>query len=442
MSLLTRTAPDRPPGPDLAAPVLRSPFVLGLLSAGQAATASLLCLLLPAVGAWMASARTTATWSEALRIGADGWLLAHHTGIAVPAGHVGIVPLGLTLVPALLCWGAGRRMGLVLQTVAPAGLRRAGVRALSSFVGCYAVLVAVVGLVAATPEARPLSGQALLGGAALAALTAGPALVRALLTASRRSASTVVADGLRLPGTVRRAVPAAGVAVCSWLAAGALVTAFALVTGYDRVLALHQALDPGGFGGLGLTLTQLALVPVTVIWGAAWLAGPGFAVGAGSSVTPAATVLGPLPAFPLLGGLPEPGTHHGALVLVVAVPVLAGVLAGWFLRRSPGPADEVRSRRSELVDVLAVGALSGLVAGVLAWLGSGPVGPGRMAEIGPSAGLVAGAVAAEVAAGCLTAVLLVPKRSTRPSGLVVASRGQLSRVGRFVSSATRSSKSL
>ncbi|HZI96069.1 MAG TPA: DUF6350 family protein [Actinomycetales bacterium] len=430
MSLLTRSAPDLRES-ELPDPPLHSPFVLGLLSGGQAATASLLCVLLPVVGAWMVAPRTTATWSEALRLGADGWLLAHHTGIAVPAGHIGLVPLGLTLVPALWCWGAGRRMGAALRTVTPAGLRHAGVRAMCSFVGCYAVLVAVVSLVAASPVARPVSGQALLGGAVLATLSAGPALLRSLLSGSRRSAAAVLADGLRLPATVRRAAPAAAVALGTWLAAAALATAVALVLGRERVLALHQALDPGTLGGVALTVSQVALVPIAVLWAAAWVAGPGFAVGAGTAVAPGATTLGPLPAFPLLGGLPEPGTHHAALGAVIAVPVLAGALAGWWLRRS----DRESSRRRDVGDALVVALLAGIGAGLLMSLVSGPAGPGRMAEMGPSAPLVALAVAGEVAAGCVAAVLLLPRRRA-----VAAGRQPLG-LGSWVSSLIRSSKS-
>ena len=436
MSLLTRSTPVSREG-ELPAPPLHSPFVLGLLSGAQAATASLLCVLLPVVGAWMVSPRTTASWSEALRLGADGWLLAHHTGIAVPAGHVGLVPLGLTLVPALWCWGAGRRMGEALRTVTPEGLRHAGLRAICSFVGCYAVLLAVVSLIAASPVARPVSGQALLGGAVLATVTAGPALLRSLLSASRRSAAAVVADGLRLPATVRRAVPAAVVALGTWLAAGALAVAVALVLGRDRVIALHEALDPGNLGGAALNLSQMAFVPVVVLWAAAWVAGPGFAVGAGSSITPGATALGPLPAFPLLGGLPEPGTHHVAVGAVIALPVIAGALAGWWLRRAAG--DSARGR--DVVDALVVAALAGAGAGLLVSLASGPAGPGRMAEMGASAPLVALAVAGEVAAGCVAAVLLLPRRGTATGRPDVGAGRQLDGFGSWVRSLIRSSKS-
>ena len=45
---------------------------------------------------------------------------------------------------------------------------------------------------------------------------------------------------------------------------------------------------------------------------------------------------------------------------------------------------------------LAAGAVAGLLTGILAWLSGGPVGPGRMAQVGPSAWHVGIAVAFEV----------------------------------------------
>ena len=45
---------------------------------------------------------------------------------------------------------------------------------------------------------------------------------------------------------------------------------------------------------------------------------------------------------------------------------------------------------------LAAGAVAGVAMGILAWLSGGPVGPGRMAQVGPSALHVGIAVTFEV----------------------------------------------
>src|SRR6185437_3406014 len=72
-------------------------------------------------------------------------------------------------------------------------------------------------------------------------------------------------------------------AVLAHLAAAAVLVAVLLVLGH--VLELHRALEPGVAGGAVLTLGQALLLPNLVVWAAAGLAGPGFAVGSATSVT-------------------------------------------------------------------------------------------------------------------------------------------------------------
>lgn len=406
MTVLTRPPVPSPPGPPRqpVAP-LRSPVSIGLLGAAQAATASLLCVLAPVVAIWMTATATHASAADAVRVGVDAWLLAHHGGIAVTGGQIGLLPWGLTLLAAWCCWDAGRRMGLALLAGGPRS-PRSGRPALVAFTAGYAALAAVAALLADVPAARPILWQGVVGAGALAALTAGPALTRSLLAGGGRPAATDLADLARLPLLLRRALPAAVVALALWLAAGSLATVLALVTGRERVLATYAALEPGAVGGAGLTLAQLVLVPVAVVWGAAWVAGPGFAVGVGTSLTPAATTLGALPALPVLGALPEPGEQPWPAWLAVLLPVLAGAVAAlWWLRAKADDPGGNRWRR-HLPDVATVAALAGLGAGVLAWLASGPAGPGRLGQVGPEPVPVALAVAAQVLVGGLVTVLL------------------------------------
>ena len=415
MSLLTRPAPSRASATDAStrsrtAP-LHSPIALGALAAVQAVVGGLLCLVAPVVALWVASTRTDARWSDAVRVAADGWLLAHHTGISVDGGYIGLTPLGLTLLPVAWCWAAGSRMATALGLTAPGGAPRgSGARALSAFTATYAVLAVVVSLLAASPVARPVSGQALLGAAVVAAGAAGAGLLRA----ARRPASPTPWKPVtsRLPDVVRRVLPAAVVAVSTWLAAAAALVALAVGLGWEGVVAAHDALRAGPVGGAGLLLAQLAVLPVAVVWAGTWLAGPGFSVGAGTAVTPWFGDLGALPALPLLAALPS-GPLPALAPAVVAVPVLAGALGGlWLRRRRPPRRGRWWWRRAGL-DAAMCGVLSGLAAGVLAWLASGPAGPGRMAVVGPSVWPVTAAVALEVAVGCAV-VLAPPVRRRQP----------------------------
>ena len=173
---------------------------------------------------------------------------------------------------------------------------------------------------------------------------------------------------------------------------GALVLLIAaFVAGWQQVLLLHNALAPGAAGGVVLTLGQLALVPNLLIWSAAWTAGPGFAVGTGTSVMPGHTELGALPAIPVLGALPTPGAGPGWAWAVLALPVLAGAVAGWYLLRTaevlarPGSSgssgrrpDSDGTARSLLIETGLTALATGVIWAALGWLSGdrpGPAGP-------------------------------------------------------------------
>ena len=114
------------------------------------------------------------------------------------------------------------------------------------------------------------------------------------------------------------------------------------------------------------------------MWGAAYLIGPGFAVGVGTTVTPGAVVPGPMPAVPLLAGVPSaPVTGLGPVLL--AVPLVAALIAGWIFAR--------RRRSTSWRGLLGAATLAAPVAGLLFALAAaasgGALGSGRLAQIGP-----------------------------------------------------------
>jgi hypothetical protein len=113
----------------------------------------------------------------------------------------------------------------------------------------------------------------------------------------------------------------------------------------------------------------------------AYTIGPGFSVGAGTSISPTGVFLGAVPTFPPLAALPEPGPAPAISLIALVVPFIAGAVAGTLtVRAMPSPVHEA----APLWGFLS-GALTGVVTGVLAALAGGPLGGGRMATIGPSA---------------------------------------------------------
>jgi len=384
------------------------PVALGVLAALQAAAASLAAAGVPVVLAWAAAPGERAPWAAAARLVADLWLAAHGTTVVVPGGEVSLVPLGMLAVPLLACWFAGVRLARQLDPRADAvraGIGRAQPvmpprRAVAGLVLAYAAVAGGVAHLAGSADARPVALEAVLGGLLVAAAGAVPG-VAAWRGRGARGGFGVLARAGGVPPILRDwARPAAG-ALVLLLAAAALLTVVAIVLGWDRVSAIHQALRPGVGGGAALVLGQALVLPDAVVWAAAYVAGPGFAVGTATAVDPGATVLGPLPALPLLGALPVPGTNPGWLWWLLAIPVLAGAAGGVLVVRG--------ARRAPFTqwatDAAGTGLLTGVATALLAWLASGAAGPGRMARVGPVAWQVGLAVAVEVGAGALVAVV-------------------------------------
>jgi len=375
----------------------------GAFAAVQAAAASLVVVLVPVVLAWVTSTRSGG-WLPATRIGLDAWLLSQHAGLIIPGGHIGLVPMGLLPVPALACWFAGRRLARTMDPKAAAiaaGVSlarpaRVPMRAITAFVLCYAGLGAAVSMLAAAPEARPVLTQAVLGTLVVAGV-AGAAGAAAYRAGGARAGAVLLVDGLGIPEPVRRWCRLGGVAILVLAGAAVVLTAVAVVARLPRVLALHQALTPGLAGGSVLVALELALLPDLMVWSGAFVIGPGFALGVGTSVSPRGTVLGSLPAVPLLGAVPRPGAQPGWMTLVVLVPVLAGVVAGVVAaRRRPDAALTALG-----LDGLGAALAAGVGFLLLAWLASGPAGPGRLGVTGPVPWLAGGVLAGEVLIGAL-----------------------------------------
>jgi hypothetical protein len=399
MSLLTRD-PRAPARERATAPpertALGSPAFVGVLAGGQAVLAGLVFALVPVMLVWLTSARVGAHWTEAARVGADAFALAHGAPVALPSGELSLVPLGLTALVLTLCWVGGRRVHEALRALRDPVPRRDLGLALAGFVVGYSVPASAVAVVAGTSAVRPFTGHAVAGAVAVSLVGALLPMLPAWLG--------------RWPHRDRLLSAArAGAWVLGALAAVAtLLTALALWAGRERVLAVHEALHPGAAGHVGLVLLQLALLPVLAVWALSYLAGPGFTVGAGTLVQPGSTVLGPLPALPVLGGLPDPGTSTSpatALLGVLAV-VACGAVGGVLLARR----DPDAGWRPLAVDAAAVVLGVGLAVLLVGLAASGSAGPGRLADVGPAPWVLAGVVALEVAVGVLVGVLLAGRR--------------------------------
>jgi hypothetical protein len=191
---------------------------------------------------------------------------------------------------------------------------------------------------------------------------------------------------------------------------GALLVALSLVLHGDQIVTLFQTAHVDALGATVLTLGQAAYLPTFIGWAIAWVAGPGFALGTGTVVSPVGTQLGVVPGIPVLGALPESSTPW--LLVVVLLPIAAGALAGWVCRSILAQAGLDARTSPRLVIALGIATVAGAAGALIALATSGSAGPGSLAHVGPEPGPLALTLAVEVLIGA--AILLLSPRGAVP----------------------------
>ncbi len=387
--------------------------VVAAIEAAAVALAVFALIAVPSVLLWWLMFDLDAEPNDLFSLIASLWQLAHLVPLQISISAqaalglgfapeamgfaISLAPLGLTLVTVLLAVRSGWR----------AAARGGG--------GAWAVLGGLVGFGAAATTTAMFAGA--FGSWPMWARVAVPVAVYSLpqfaafLTRSgveqqewwldavrslQRVLARVTPNGAaafpeRAAETLRLA--AAGLAVLA--AVGALGATVAILFGYVDIVTLSQQLHLDAAGALLLFLFQLLLLPIAWIWALAWFAGPGFSIGQATSVTPFESLLGPLPALPLFGALPEGWGWAGALapaIIVAAGAALGGVAAG-------RPSMRRASSSVAVAVPVAAAVIVGFVVCVLALVAGGSIGPGRLSATGPVPWQVGLAVTLELAFG-------------------------------------------
>jgi len=367
----------------------------GIAALAAAASGMAVLITLTAIG-WVTAPHVGigAGLGGVLRTAAMLWLVGHHVGFTVRgAGRIGLLPLGLVLLPGALLAMAGRwvvRVGNVTR------LRHVGYAAIALALP-YALLAGALAVASGTTLAAPSLLQAVIAAFLLALVAGGLGGARGLAPWSRL--------GSLMPARPRSIVMGMLGSAAILAAAGAVLAGASLAVHLPEVKAASDALAPGVGGATLLLLAQLAYIPNAIIWAVAYTLGPGFAFGTGTVVAPTGSALGAVPLFPMLAAMPagaRPGGPGWVPVAVLALPYLAGVFAGVVtVRIAPTPVIEAAPLWG-----FAAGTAAGLLTGLAAAFAGGPLGNGRLASVGPSGfqvGLVAilelGITAALSAAG-------------------------------------------
>jgi hypothetical protein len=173
--------------------------------------------------------------------------------------------------------------------------------------------------------------------------------------------------------------------VCILLAAGAAAVAVGLAASFRDAVQVNGLVAPGPGDGFGLALLSLAFLPNAVVAGLGYLSGAGFVIGAGS-YSPFGSAPVELPAIPLLTAAPDAqASSPGGLVMLV-VPMLAGIVVALWIDRRLG------LRWQRMAAAAIASGFAGLVVAGLAAAAGGGVAGGPWASTGVPPLLAGGVV--------------------------------------------------
>ncbi|MBX6724299.1 MAG: hypothetical protein IRY92_13870, partial [Dactylosporangium sp.] len=292
------------------------------VAAGWAAAQGFLVVLVVVALLQLAEGRTGSLGGLA-RLGAAGWLLGHGVPLRTGAGPLGLAPLALS---AFAAWRVARAGVHVTRAIRA---RRTG-----SARGALTVAVAVASAYALTGAlaATALDGPGVGVSAGRAALHLGAFGLVAGGAGGLTATGALDAAARRTPAAAGAGVRAGVVAALVVLGAGAALAGLALAIAGGDAAETVAAYRTGVAGQAGITLLCLAYAPNAAAWAAAYLVGPGFAVGLDTTVRTTEVSVGALPAVPLFAALPT-GPLGGAGLALLAVPLAAGMVAGGLLVR-------------------------------------------------------------------------------------------------------------
>lgn len=356
------------------------------VAAGLVALIGVALALIVTLGAWALAPHAAETGPDtAARVAVGFWLYVHHVPLDIGTVSLGLLPIGLMVIPFFLAYAGGRQVARMVRPESLANVTRAVI----PFALVYGVLAAVIAGVVRSEVVQPAPRTAFVAGTAIAAIGGGLGLLRA---------SGLLGEAIeRVPARVRDIVASALAGVATVVLVAAVLTTVALAIGLPDAAEMYRALDAGWAGAPVLVLLTIAFVPNLVLWTAAVTTGVGFPLGVEGVVSPQSVDYGALPVFPPLAALPPQGDPGAWVYVALLGPLLGGYAVAAVLHRR-----QTSARVEHLAARAAIaGALAGAGLGLLCWLSAGSVGDQALTSVGPvgwRVGLVAGLEMASVAA--------------------------------------------
>ena len=359
-------------------------------------------------------------FSSVAAMSAHLWLLIHGVPLdlaaafGASAGTMTLVPLGLSILPLLLCYRSGRRL-------ARASYEGEFLIPVLSGSVTYALISSAMYGWARHPQPLQALNAALvpLGIVVAGLMWGGYREARSLsrmVGVDTAEQISQMSQYSRWAGSYAWAVVrAAVVAFVALVGLGAVLLGIGILAGWSQIVATYQELHAGAVGDTAVTLLQLGFLPNLVIYAIAWSTGAGFSFGAGTSVGLTSSDVGTLPMLPILGAVPESMGTFGLVGLLV--PLGAGAIAGWwFLREGEDHLDEWVALKvpfrplSALISAVVLGVMTGIMTSFgalwLGWISYGSLGIGRFTEVGAEPLTFAAHTALTVGAGVTFGMLL------------------------------------
>lgn len=339
------------------AQVLRSVFVI------------LLPLAFISLIAWATAGSITGNTSDPIRAAIWLWLGAHHLPFHLNGstiGYLSYLPIGAMLIPFFAL-----RVGFAKALSKLHGDFHNINSVRTIFAGQYALLATVLAILSRSVTVSPqwyLTPVFTFVIAYLASLTAG----------SRVRFSQAVSLATRV--------------IAIALGAGFIVLAILIFTNVSTFKNIAIVLQPGVFGSILLFALNAFYLPNATLAILGYFTGTGFAIGAGTLVSPFTHRLGELPALPLLAILPTTSSRW-ALLAILLIIALGAALAIW--------------AQSSSTTILIQSLVLALIAlACLSYLASGSLMTPAMSAIGLSIWKFTLSIGLELAIGIALVALL------------------------------------
>jgi hypothetical protein len=258
--------------------------------------------------AWATAGSATGTTSDPIRAAMWIWLGTHHVhfDLAISpsgvSGYLSYLPIGGLLLPIVALRAGFKR---VVAKLDGDYSNLTGVRLFFSLF--YAILTAMVAVFSASTGVTPLWWMA---------------AIFAFLIAFGSSFLADRSISLAMPVILALRI------VALLLGFGFLIFTIAFFANFGQATLITKVLAPGIFGSLLLLILNLLYLPNVALAGLSYVSGAGFAVGAGTHLSPFTQDIGQIPALPLLAALPVDSNKW--LILFSIVIIALGALLGYW----------------------------------------------------------------------------------------------------------------